>query len=161
MSNTLFLEVQRFGKWIKWLLIALILWTLFQIWASYTEDASISGWKLWEPFFVPIILFGFYLLLKLETKITELGILVQFKPFHFKPKVYSWDEISKVEVRTYRPIMEYGGWGLKYGWGGQGLSYTVSGTTGLQLHLKNGKKILIGTQREAELTHILTQLNKI
>ena len=46
-------------------------------------------------------------------------------------------------------------------WGGQGLSYTVSGTTGLQLHLKNGNKILIGTQRGDELTRILTQLNKI
>ena len=43
-------------------------------------------------------------------------------------------------------MMEYGGYGMRSGSRKYGKAYNVSGKTGLQLYLSNGKKLLIGTQ---------------
>ncbi|MDO9069815.1 MAG: hypothetical protein Q7W05_15355 [Deltaproteobacteria bacterium] len=87
--------------------------------------------------------------LKLITRVTSLGISVQFIPLHRKPVIFPFSDISEYSVRTYRPIMEYGGWGIKRGSGG--LAYNVSGNKGLQLVLKDGKRIMIGTQKPEQL----------
>ena len=92
--------------------------------------------------------------LKLITRVTNQGISVQFKPLHQKPVIFHFSDIREYSVRTYRPILEYGGWGIKRGSGG--LAYNVSGNQGLQLVLKDGKRILIGTQKPEQLKNTLT-----
>ena len=161
MGIILFSEIQRFGKWLKWPLMGLILWLFYQLGISIGEGDEYKNWNFWEPVIVPLVLMGLLFVVKLETRMDKKGIYVQFFPFHWKPKFYAWESIVHVEVRTYRPIREYGGWGLKYGWGGQGMSYTVWGSTGLQLHFSNGKKLLIGTQKGETLKEILTHLQKL
>ena len=39
-----------------------------------------------------------------------------------------------------------------------GMSYTVSGNIGLQIYFKNGKKLLIGTQRKQALEYAMEKL---
>ena len=75
----------------------------------------------------------------------------QFKPFHLKEKHIKPDDINSFEVRKYKPIAEYGGWGIRAGGRKAGRAYNVSGNMGLQLYLKNNKKILIGTQKPGEI----------
>jgi hypothetical protein len=58
--------------------------------------------------------------------------------------------VASIEVRKYSPIKEYGGWGFRYGFK-NGKAYNISGNMGLQLILKNGDRILIGTQKPEEL----------
>ena len=58
------------------------------------------------------------------------------------------------EARTYRPILEYGGWGIRYTMG-RGWAYNVSGNQGVQLELASGKRILIGSQRAEELARAI------
>jgi len=58
-------------------------------------------------------------------------------------------DIVSCEVRTYSPIREFGGWGIRYGRGTK--AYNVSGNRGIQLELSNGKRVLIGSQRPEEL----------
>jgi hypothetical protein len=89
--------------------------------------------------------------MRLITRITDEGIYVRFIPFHFKDQFYPWDSIESAQVRTYSPLKEYGGWGIKYGFNGQGKVYNVSGNEGLQLVFKSGEKLLIGTQKPAEI----------
>ncbi|WP_405605700.1 hypothetical protein [Polaribacter sp. Asnod1-A03] len=102
---------------------------------------------------------------KLITRIDEFGIHYQFFPFHFSLKKISWSEITAAKVRTYDPIGEYGGWGLKGGafWNkGKGKCINISGDIGIQLVLKNGKQLLIGTQKENQAKQVLeTYKNKI
>lgn len=65
---------------------------------------------------------------------------------------------SKAYVRTYDALSEYGGWGLKGGalWNNsKGKAINVSGNIGIQLELKNGKKLLIGTQKKKEAENVL------
>ncbi len=93
---------------------------------------------------------------KLTTRIDEKGIYYQFFPFHWQLKLISWKDISKAYVRTYNPIGDYGGWGLKGKWfGSKGKAINISGDIGLQIELKNGKKLLIGTQKENDAKNVL------
>ena len=104
--------------------------------------------------FVTILIFLF----KLMTRVDENGIHYQFFPFHLKLKTISWSEIEKVYVRKYNAISEYGGWGLKGGFfwkKSRGTAINVSGDIGIQLELKNGKKLLIGTNQEQQAKQVL------
>ncbi|APY09596.1 hypothetical protein BWZ20_04820 [Winogradskyella sp. J14-2] len=90
----------------------------------------------------------------------------KFFPFQFKSKLIEWQEINKAYVRNYDAITEFGGWGLKGGalWNkSKGRAINVSGDIGIQLQLKNGKKLLIGTQKKEEAMRVLeaykTKLN--
>ena len=88
---------------------------------------------------------------RLVTEVRDDGIYIRFHPFHRRFHGFLWWEIETCEARTYRPIMEYGGWGIRFGSGGK--AYNVSGNRGLQLTLGNGRsgRVLIGSQRADEL----------
>jgi hypothetical protein len=92
----------------------------------------------------------------LSTKIDGEGIKVKFTPFIWKEKMYRWDDLAEVKVREYRPLAEYGGWGVR-GFG-KNRALNVSGKTGLQLVLKDGSKMLIGTQQSKAMEEFLQSL---
>jgi hypothetical protein len=108
-----------------------------------------------------ILIFSF----KLKTRIDEKGIHYQFFPFHFSLKTITWSEINAAKIRTYYPISEYGGWGLRGGFflnKSKGNAINISGNIGIQLALKNGNKLLIGTQKKGEVKRVLENYqNKI
>lgn len=85
---------------------------------------------------------------KLIIEITDQAIIFRFPPFINKSRVINKNEIERFEVRKYKPIQEYGGWGIRLGLRKSGIAYNVHGSTGLQLYLVNGRKILLGTQRK-------------
>ena len=67
----------------------------------------------------------------------------------------------KSYVRQYSPIIEYGGWGLRFGIFGKGTAFNVSGNKGLQLEFINNKKLLIGTNKPDALTETLIKLGRL
>ena len=153
-----FKEEQRFRQ--TWLLVLLGFSLIVPI-AIIVNEYSDSQTKMTTNEFI-LTLVGILVsvliifLFKLTTRIDEKGIYYQFFPIHFSLKLISWNEISKAYIRTYNPIGEYGGWGLKGGWSkSRGKAINVSGDIGLQLELKNGKKLLIGTQKKEEITRVL------
>ena len=92
------------------------------------------------------------------TTIKEDGINIIFTPFtNF---LIPFNKIKEYHIRQYRPIIEYGGWGIRVKLKGirYGKAYTVSGTTGLQINLYNGKEILIGTQKPEALIQTLNNI---
>jgi hypothetical protein len=68
-----------------------------------------------------------------------------------------WSEIEDVSLVKYDGTRDYMGYGLRYsqknGW-----CYTVSGTDGLRINLKTGRKILIGTHDRESLETVLKNL---
>ena len=145
---TEFKETQRFTQWWLWIVLAGS-WgsMIYAFWVAASFDTvsllSFSVFALGLP-----ILFW---QMRLMTRITDEGIYVRFIPFHFKEKFFPWDSIESAQVRTYSPLMEYGGWGIKYGFNGQGKVFNVAGDQGLQLVFKSGEKLLIGTQKPTEI----------
>jgi hypothetical protein len=99
------------------------------------------------------ILYIFYIL-RLETEVRYDGLYVRFYPL--TSKTINFTEIVYCEARTYHPIKEYGGWGIRYGWK-RGKAYNVSGNRGVQLEFQNGKKLLIGSQRPEELAQAIKE----
>ncbi len=131
----------------------------------YSENSNMSTKE-----FILTILFILVCILpifffKLKTRIDEKGIHYQFFPFHFSLRLIKWLDIEKAYVRAYSPISEYGGWGIKGGaiWSkSKGKAINISGDVGIQLKLKNGKKLLIGTQKKEDAIKVLnTYKNKL
>jgi hypothetical protein len=154
----LFEEKQRFTqKWI-WLLplsfplVGLLFPNISNELFTFNASALLINLGV---FLSILLLFGFWF--ELNTQIYTDGIYVRFRPFHRKPRIYTWSEIEHYEIRKYKPLMEYGGWGVRMGF--KGLAFNVRGNMGLQLVLKNGKRVLIGTQRAAELAGVLKSVH--
>ena len=90
-----------------------------------------------------------FMALKLETEVRSDGLYVRYFPFHINYKKIDLDDVTEYFARDYHPLREYGGWGIKCGKGGK--AYNVSGDRGLQLVFRDGKRLLIGSQRADEL----------
>ncbi len=161
MSYRFFKETQRFRQWWLWLImgvvfIAMMMGTIDMV-EEYRDTGSMTSLVIF--FVTMLIVIGLFLiiyLLTLKTKIDNEKIEFTFRPFINKPKIFKWSDIEKAYVRKYKSIREYGGWGIRYRWHSR--AYNVSGNYGLQLHLKSGKKILIGTQKPEELSKFLEEL---
>ena len=66
-------------------------------------------------------------------------------------------EIERFEIRTYRAGSEFGGYGFRSR-RTSGQSFTISGNIGLQLYLKNGKKLLIGTHKKQGIENAMCKI---
>lgn len=153
-SVLIFREVQRLRTWIFWLPIAIV---TFVVWWQFVEQVlrghpqgsePLPDWAAW----VLAIVFGlgfpiFALSLRLITEVVPGELRVRLYPF---PRVrFPLDEIETAEVREYSPLREYGGWGVRSGPGGK--AYNAYGNRGLQLVVRGGRRVLIGSQRPEEL----------
>lgn len=161
-----FKEEQRFTQ--TWLHILLVLGSIIPIYSIVTGwmnslDKSLTA-NSSSLISLTAILFVHVLIYKcvLKTKIDEYGIHYQLFPFHLKFKTKKWNEIKNIHVRQYNPIYEYGGWGIRYTFSKKGVAVNIKGDKGIQLELRNGKKLLIGTQKKDDVALVLrTYENKI
>ncbi len=153
-----FSEEQRFKQW--WLWLILIPLGILSIYGMFKQlilgepfgDKPFSdlGLVLFALFLFSFI--GLNLTIKLRTKIDNNRIQMSFFPF--TKKKINWNEIKDVEVLNYGFV---GGWGIRL-WTKYGTVYNIKGNKGLAIELKNGKKLLIGTQKETELKNILKKI---
>lgn len=157
-----FKEIQRFDQW--WLRILLIAALLIAVSPLVFEYENIIKSRkeitsiLSSVLIILAIFCTFWFLFRLETRIDEDGIQYRYLPFHRKPRLRSWDKIRDVSVRKYNPILEYGGWGYRIGLRKK-RALNVKGNMGIQIIYKNGRQLLLGTQRpkdaEAVINHYL------
>jgi hypothetical protein len=92
---------------------------------------------------------------ELRTEVWDDGLYAQFFPLTRQHR-FPWPEIGSCEVRTYRPLLEYGGWGVRCG--RRGKAYNVRGNRGVQLEFTDGKRLLIGSQRSEELAAAIQEM---
>jgi len=138
------------SKWLIYSLAGLILLSNLAVLYSF------RGYYLDLPFFImtPLIplIFSF---VKLDTEIDEHGINIKYSYFYKRRVLFN--DIAAAYVRKYRPIVEYGGWGIK-GWKKSNRAYNVRGNKGLQLELLDSDRVLIGTQKPDELAEIIEKI---
>ena len=94
---------------------------------------------------LPILFYN----IRLKIRVSEKGLHYQFFPIHLKERIIPFVDIESFKARKYSPLKEFGGWGIRFGF--EGKAYNVSGEEGLQLILKNNRKILFGSQKAKEL----------
>ena len=109
---------------------------------------------------ITLVLLVIILLLKmqLKTSIFEDRIEVQYFPFHLKPRIIRFDDLTSLETRVADCAKEYWGWGYKGT--KKNRSYTAYRDFGLQLTFKNGNRLFIGSQKQGELEEIVNQLKE-
>ena len=93
-----------------------------------------------------------FMKLELVTEVRDDVLEIRFRGL-FVRRVIPLAEITHFETRTYRPIRDYGGWGVRRG--AAGMAYNVSGNRGVDLRLPDGKSLLIGSQRPEEFVMAL------
>lgn len=162
-----FVEEQRFKRWILLaVLIIPIVSGIIPVLLAKNNIATFdneSFWGLTITFIGIVLVFLFIWSIRLHTKIDEQGIYYQYFPIHFSQKFFAWRDLSDCQVIKYNSLARFGGYGFRRSFfKNKGIAMNVGGDFGFQLHLKNGKKILIGTQKEQEAKIVLeTYLSKI
>jgi hypothetical protein len=85
----------------------------------------------------------------LRVEVQGATLSYRFFPLQRKPRIVDLREIRAARAVTYRPIRDYGGWGIRLG--AKGWAYNVSGDRGVELEMTNGTLLLIGSQRPEDL----------
>lgn len=146
----IFSEKQRFNQ--KWIYALLIVSFALAFFLKWNESNTFSV----QEFFPLIIIFTLVILflrmMKLETKMDDHSLSYRFFPFIGWRK-FEWKNIEEIHVRQYKPLLEFGGWGIRYNFGYW--AYTMGGNQGIQVRLKNGKQFLVGTQQVEKVSELL------
>ena len=95
-------------------------------------------------------------LLRLTTEVMPSEVRVWFGWIPTYRRVVPVDLLQRVEVVTYRPVADYGGWGIRSGRDGERV-LNARGNRGVRLYLSDGSRLLIGSQRPEALALALEQ----
>jgi hypothetical protein len=144
VDNPRFREVQRFHQpWI-WVLLGGI--TLLMI---------VLGPISWGGLVVVGTIAAFLYSLRLRTEVRADGIYFKMWPLHRSFRRISWSDIKQYESKQYRPLREFGGWGIR--WTPGKVAYNVSGNRGVWIEQTNGRAVLIGSQHPDEFAKAIDE----
>ena len=155
--DELFHEVQRFSLVLRLVVLATM------VTAIGLGYIAIIGAALPPPHIigavvvtiVPIAITVLLIMAKLETIVRSDGFYVRLFPLHLRFRKFTAEQIQSHYARKYRPILEYGGWGIRYTFSDKGKAYNARGNLGVQLELSTGSRLLIGSQKPEELNQAL------
>ncbi len=170
-NDILFQETQRFRRVSVWVLAAITILgvaaiTIYlvigylDVFPEMREHVP-GAMPLWVACLLFVAIMGAGWLMyaaHLETEVRPSGLFVQFFPFHLSFHRIDLQHLAKVEAIEYRPILDYGGWGIRYGRAGK--AYNVSGNRGAKLTFRSGTDLLIGSQHPEELVQAIRQTLK-
>ena len=164
-NKTIFHEQQQFRQ--SWVWVILIVQTIILWYIAIQElvfNNPVGNGNASKEMMI-VLWFGFGILfplffykLKLITQVRKDGLYIKFVPIHFSFKKIQLDDLKRHYVRSYDPIGEYGGWGIKSGKNGK--VFNVSGDRGVQLEFTDRKNILIGSQKSDQLNSAIEQYLK-
>lgn len=145
-------EIQFFRQW--WMIFIVLVILGLSVWGFVSQivlevpfgDMPMSDSGLIVLTLLMISFSGVLLSLRLESHASEKGIRFRFYPVQLKYIQYSWEMIDSIELMEYRPLLDYGGWGWRISLRGKGRAFNVKGNKGIYIHLKDGRKRLLGTQ---------------
>lgn len=153
MDETFFREEQTFvGSWMRHVLAATIAMSLLIVFTGLA-DMEAGGIEVGPESVGRVLFFLFigmglpvlFFSLKLTIEERPEGLFIRYRPF--VRRLISYESIQSCNARTYQPIAEYGGWGIRCGWlQKSGRAYNVSGNRGVQLVFWDETKLLIGSQ---------------
>ena len=162
---TQFRETQYFRQ--KWLWAIIIFFPAFSLYGIYEQiimgnpigDKPISdNGLIWFTILIGVGLPLLFYIIQLKTRVSEEGLHYQFFPIHLKERTIPFKDIESFKARKYSPLKEFGGWGIRFGF--EGKAYNVSGEEGLQLVLKNKRKVLFGSRKAKELEKAMKKASK-
>lgn len=155
MTRVRFEERQHFRQswiWALLLLVAGLAWWAFvqQIVLGQPFGSNPGpdwlAWLMW--LLIGVGLPALFAWAQLRVTVTDEQVLIRYVPF--TRRAIPLAEILGANAREYDAIREYGGWGIK-GWSRDKRAYNVSGSQGVELFLRDGRAVMLGSQRAEEL----------
>ncbi len=167
-KDVLFFEKQYFRQIALWVaLIGLNLLFIYGLFQQVLEGKKfgqnpMTNLELELSTFLIVMLTLLFKISHLDTAIKKDAIYTRFFPFQLKYKKYPFSSMKAVKVCKYRPILDYGGWGLRVSITGK-RAMNISGDKGIQLFFNNGMRLLIGTNKPQDaikaLMHVDANIN--
>ena len=167
-TNLLFQETQKFPRVLSRLLFALVFVpiaiagvgvyiqeVLHQPFGNHPTTTGNLLFLLLLPTLVCLATALIMAIARLTTEVDPSGVKLVYRPF--STRFIPFAEIASLKTVEYRPIRDAGGWGI-HGYRMKGWAYNVSGKKGVEITLKNGKLVLIGSQRSEELEAAIRRL---
>ncbi len=122
-----------------------------EILGRYDEGMS------WSTF-LPLLSVGVVLLvvlaltvafMRLDVEVRSNHIFIAFGPVHLIRKRIHLSDIESVRGLTYRPLVEFGGWGIR--WRPGRTAWTIRGNQAAAITLASGKQIYVGSEHPQRL----------
>ena len=146
----------------SWLVLPIVVLVAGVAWWGFVEQVVLGNqwgnnpgpdWVLW----LMLVLFGigfpvFFMSLRLIVEVHGDYLSIHFTPF--TRRKIAFENIEDAKTRSYHPIREYGGWGVK-GWSHRKMAYSVSGNQGVDLQLRDGTSVMIGSREPKRLERAL------
>lgn len=159
---TIFREVQRWRD-VWWVMVLVFGLAALQWWIFFVQiirGVPVGNNPGSDTLVVIIwLIFGigfpaFFLWLHMVVEVIPGVVIICYRPF--ANRRIPAEQIIRVESLTYSPMREFAGWGVR-GWGGR-IAYNVSGNTGVELTLVDGRRVLIGSQRPDEMAGAINEM---
>ena len=151
VSLPIYSENQVFSKWI-WLTIVGVINLPFII-MNINHDLPFK--VIIGSLFPSLCGSALFLLCNLKTELDTDGFRYKYFPFHLNWHLIRKEDIAKIYIRKYAPIREFGGWGIRGVFPVK--AYNTKGNMGIQFELKDGRKVLFGTQKSEEWEKIIAE----
>ena len=153
--SAIYREEQRFGWWI-YALLAIIMAFAWSLMEGITPIGQGFAGRHHRTFVFGVAA-GLVLpvgmvvgVLRMTTLVMPTDVRVWFGFIPTYRRIIPITCIARVEVVQYRPILDYAGWGIRYGKDNERV-LSARGNRGVRLHMVDGSKFLIGSQRPEEL----------
>lgn len=163
-AAVLYREEQNFD-WRVYASLALLdvmAWGALVWWFQEAPDPAGPGLG-WSPETTLIALLGLLLpavavvlLLRMTTEVSPSMVRVWFGWIPSYRRTVPIAAVRRLEVVTYRPLADYGGWGIRSGRDGERV-LNARGNRGVRLELSDGTRLLIGSQRPEDLALAIEQ----
>ncbi len=114
---------------------------------GHVRDLAFGLLLVVEICLVPLVIVG---LLRMTTEVTPTDLRIWFGWVPTYRRFVAIGMIERIEVVTYRPLADYGGWGIRTGRDGERV-LNARGNRGVRLELTDGTRLLIGSQRPEAL----------
>src|SRR5919204_6104974 len=141
-------EEQHFYGALTGLLILAMLFVVFvtvmAVFLSHPDEALLLAIA---PVVV-VLIAALISLSHLDVDVTDTGVSIAFRGI-WPTRRIAFEDIVGLEVKRYRPLLDYGGWGVRLG--SAGWAYTTGGSVGVKIRLRKGVPVLIGSAHPHEL----------
>lgn len=142
----IFTETQAFSLWVYFLLGGILAFSEMAVWLTRGQKPILLVSLAW---LLPVLN-----LLCLRTRVTDTEILITFGVlFPLYRRRLARSEIASSKAVVYRPIPDYGGWGIRGM--GRNVALNARGNRGVLLTLHDGRTLLIGSQKSESLAAAL------
>lgn len=164
-ESVLYREEQQFRQWWVWLILVgstgLVWWGFYEQILRGRPWGNNPGpdWLVW----LMALLFGigfplWFWRMKLVVEVTADELRIRLRPF--TNRAIPLADITTAAARTYRPLREFGGWGVR-GLSRDNRAYNVSGNQGVQLTLRDGRRVLLGSRQPEALAQALNDARSV